>query len=278
MHRKQDGTLKTLGPQAAHLVATLYEQGRPNFRLADIQSITGLKDSSARSFVRKLVARGVVSRLRPGLFNLVPFELGHEREYFGNPYVVARGIMRGRPYYLSHGSAMDIHGMVTQPQLVVCVTSPAWMRRCVVLGTEYRFIRCKPDHFFGTSDCWVDKQEKVTVSDMERTVIDGLKQPEYCGGLTEVAKGLWMRRAGLDIPKLVGYALRLEIGAVIRRLGYLMEVYRIGTPADAERLRTRLTKTYLLFDPLLPPEGRFFARWRLRLNVEPEELLAVVRS
>ncbi len=28
--------------------------------------------------------------LKPGLFILVPFELGREREYLGNPYVIAR--------------------------------------------------------------------------------------------------------------------------------------------------------------------------------------------
>lgn len=96
--------------------------------LADTQKITGLKDISARTLVHKLVGRGVATRLRPGLFQLVPAELGRTREYLGNAYVVARELMGGKPYYLSHASAMDIHDMVTQPQLVVCVTSPKAMR------------------------------------------------------------------------------------------------------------------------------------------------------
>jgi predicted transcriptional regulator of viral defense system len=276
MKTKDNGPLKTLGTQAARLLTALHEQSRAIFTLADARDVTGLKEASARSLVRKLVDRGVASRLRPGLFNLVPYELGNEREYLGNPYVVARELMGGRPYYLSHGSAMELHGMVTQPQLVVDTTSPRPMRGRVVLGMEYRFVRCKPEHFFGVTDHWVDKRQRVTVSDPERTVIDGLKQPEYCGGLTEVAKGLWMRRAGMDVPKLVDYALRLGVGAVLRRLGYLMEVYDIGTPVEVERLRAQLTETYLLLDPLLPAEGRFLARWRLRLNVDAEELRAVV--
>ena len=37
----------------------------------------------------------------------------------GNPLVVAREMMRGEDYYLSHATAMEIHGMTTQPQLVV---------------------------------------------------------------------------------------------------------------------------------------------------------------
>ena len=74
----------------------------------------------------------------------------------------------------------------------------------------------------------MSKQEKVTVSDLERTVLDGLRQPEYCGGVTEVAKGLWIRRADINVTRLIGYALRLNVAAVMHRLGFLMEVYRPG--------------------------------------------------
>ena len=36
---------------------------------------------------------------------------------------VAREIMHGEDYYLSHATAMEIHGMTTQPQLVVIVST-----------------------------------------------------------------------------------------------------------------------------------------------------------
>lgn len=269
---------KTLGPDAADLVMTLHGRGRRVFTLADVADVTGLGKASSRSFARKLVARGIATRLRPGLFILVPFELGREREYLGNPYVVARELAGERPHYISHASAMDIHGMVTQPQLVVYVASPAPMRPRTILGTEFRFVRCKRAHLFGTTERWVDKQDKVVVSDPERTVIDGLKQPEHCGGVSEVAKGLQMRSADIDAKKLVDYALRLKVGAVIRRLGYLMEVCGLGTPADLERLRKKVTAAYALLDPVLPPEGMFLARWRIRLNVSREEIEAGGRT
>ncbi len=278
MRTKDKERPKTLGPRAAELVAMLHERGRLVFTLADVVDITGLKEASARSFVRNLVARGVATRLRSGLYILVPFELGRERKYMGNPYVVARELMGDKVYYLSHASAMDIHAMVTQPQLVVYVTSSAPMRGRTVLGTEFRFVRCKLSDVFGTAHHWVEKQEKVVVSDIERTVVDGLKQPEHCGGLTEVAKGFAMRRADVSLKKLVDYALRLGVGAVIRRLGFLMEIYGIGAPEDLARLREKLTSTYSLLDPVLPPEGKFLARWRLRMNVSPEEIQAVVRT
>jgi predicted transcriptional regulator of viral defense system len=242
------------------------------FTLSDVEKVTGLSPKSARNFVAKVVSRGLATRLKPGLFILVPFELGREREYVGNPYVVAREIAGGKKYYLSYASAMDLHGMVTQPRLVVYTSATKPIRPHTILGTEFRFVRCKPEHLFGLTDHWVDKSEKVRVSDLERTVIDGLKHPEYCGGFTEVARGYWMRRDDVQPKLLVDYALQLGVGAVIRRLGFLLEVCEVQAPDEIARLRSKLTATYHLLDPVLPPGGKFFSRWRLRLNVSPDEI------
>lgn len=269
---------KTLGPQAANLVTELNERGKPLFSYADVVEIAGLRPKSARNFVASLVQRGVVTRLKPGLFILVPFELGREREYLGNPYVVARELVGSADYYISHASAMELHQMVTQPQLKVYTTTTRAIRPIFVLGTEFRFARYKPEHMFGVMDQWVTKSEKVHVSDPERTIIDGLKQSEYCGGFTEVAKGFRMRRDDLDIGRLVDYALRLDIGAVIRRLGFLLETFDVGSPQEIERLHEHLTATYAILDPLLPGEGKYLARWRLRLNVAGEEIVSVAKT
>ena len=274
----KDKPFKTLGPQAARLIAELHERGKTLFSHTDVEEITSLPAKSARNFVASLVHRGVVTRLKPGLFILVPFELGYERDYLGSPYAVARELVGSADYYVSHASAMDLHQMVTQPQLVVYTTTTQAIRPRVVLGTEFRFVRCRPGHLFGSSGHWVAKTEKVQVSDLERTVIDGLKQSEYCGGFTEVAKGFWMRRDDIDHGKLVDYALRLDVGAVIRRLGFLLETFEVDAPLELERLQENLTASYAILDPLLPAEGKFMSRWRLRLNVDSAEIATVVGS
>jgi predicted transcriptional regulator of viral defense system len=51
-----------------------------------------------------------------------------------------------------------------------------------------------------------------------------------------------------------------------------MEICEVHAPEEIERLRQRLTATYHLLDPVLPAEGKFLSRWRLRLNVSPEEI------
>ncbi len=268
--------LKTLGPQLAFFVAELYERQKTIFSAQDVESITGLSPNSARGLTNRLVGKGIATRLKPGLFILVPAELGHARDYLGDPYVVAPEIVGGSEYFISHSSAMDIHQMVTQPQLVVYTTTTQSVRPLFILGTQFRFVRCKPEHFFGSVDHWATKTRKIRVSDIERTVIDGLKQSEYCGGFSEVAKGFWMRQQDMDVKKLVEYALMVDIGAVYRRLGYLLELFETEETGQLELLRKKLTATYALLDPMLPVEGKFMARWRLRLNVSPEEIKAII--
>jgi predicted transcriptional regulator of viral defense system len=269
---------KTLGAQAGRLVTELHERGKTIFSYDDVEDITDLSSKSSRSLILRMVNRGVVSRLKAGLFILVPFEMGREREYLGNPFVVARELCGTPDYFISHASAMEIHRMVTQPQLVVYTTTPKFIRPRIVLGTEFRFVRCKLEKFFGYSDHWVTKTATVQVSDLERTIVDGLKQPEYCGGFSEIAKGFWMRREDIDPGKLVDYALMINVGAVIRRLGFLIELFEMEASRELERLRERLTMTYSILDPILPAEGKFLARWRLKLNVSPEEIEAAVRT
>lgn len=266
---------KTIGRQTAALLAGLYERSQSAFTLADAREITGLSPHLASSLLHKAARRGLVSRLKPGVFVIVPPELGATSEYAGNPFLTAKSLAGDAPCFISHASAMEIHRMVTQPQFVVFASSSKRVQSRTVQGTEFRFIYIQPEHYFGTVKHWATKQESVEISDLERTVIDGLRQPEYCGGITEVAKGLWMRHQDMQPTKLVDYGLRLGVGAVIRRLGYLLELYEIAPENESMRLRNALTASYVPLDPTLPKEGSHLRRWRLQLNVTPEELQSV---
>ncbi len=267
--------LKTVGPRMAQLLTALHDRSQTTFTLRDVQSITGLRSSLASSLIHKAAKRGLVSRLKRGVFVIVPAELGSTTEYSGNPYLVARQLAGDAPYFISHASAMELHRMVTQPQLVVFVSSTKRIPNRTLQGTEFRFVLVKATHFFGATKHWVTKQEFVHVSDLERTIIDGLRQPEYCGGVADVAKALWMRHQDIETAKLVDYALRLRVGAVTRRLGYLLDLYAIAPEAQLRMLRDVLTDTYVRLDPTLPMEGLHVARWRLQLNITPQELQAI---
>lgn len=275
MSAKYHPQTKTLGPRAAQLFTELHELRRVTFTLADVVSITGLSSSSARNLVHKAQQRGLVTRLKPGLYNLVPFELGRATEHIGSPYLIARELASPASYFLSHGTAFELHRMVTQPQLTIYVSCTRRVRPQTVGGYDFRFIHITAEQNFGVLKHWIDKEQFVLMSDMERTIIDGLRHPAFAGGITEVAKGMWMKRDVLKMDRLIDYAQRLGVGAVVRRLGYLLEHYDLADASRLEALRDTLSATYQRLDPLLPAEGAFISRWRLQLNVTPEELDAV---
>jgi predicted transcriptional regulator of viral defense system len=202
-------------------------------KVSPITWSTGLAAGSTRSLLHKAIHRGLVARLKSGLFTLVPQELGSETEFSGNPYLAARALVGESPYYLSHATAMELHRMVTQPRLGIFISTSKRMVDRVMHSTEYKFIFIRPEQIFGTVPHWVTKQEQVILSDVERTVIDGLRRPEYCGGITEVARGLWMRHEDIKVEKLIQYATRLKVGAVIRRFGVFAGNLSSGKPGDS---------------------------------------------
>ena len=245
------------------------------FTTAEAAQITGLTVPLASSLLHKARKRGLVSRLKRGLFAIVPPELGSSTEYAGNPYIIARYLAEGAPYFLSHMSAMELHRMVTQPQFVMFVSSTKRIPKQTLHRTHFRFVLLKPRDFFGNTKHWVTKQESVEISDLERTILDGLRHPEYCGGITDVAKGLWIRHDDVRVAKLIEYAHRLGVGSIYRRLGYLLELFGLGTQAELQSLRNALTAAYVPLDPSLSSEGSYAAKWRLQLNIPADELLAV---
>ncbi|MDG6347619.1 hypothetical protein QAA18_02500 [Luteimonas sp. 8-5] len=267
--------VKTLGPRAAQLFTELYERGRSTFTLSDVKTITGLSAGSARSLVHKAQQRGLVTRLKPGLYNLVPFELGRATEHIDIPYLIARELAGTAAYFLSHATALELHRMTTQPNFTIYTSCTRRVRPQTVGGYEFRFIQINDAQNFGVTKHWVDKERFVMISDMERTIIDGLRHPSYTGGITEIAKGLWMKRDTIQVDRLVDYALRINVGAVFRRLGFLLEQYKLADADQLEPLRAKLTATYQRLDPMMPSEGTFVSRWRLQLNITPEEFDAV---
>lgn len=275
---------KTLGVNEAHFILALYEKNKPIFTLLDALKLTGLDGKKLQKFLTLLIQKGILVRLISGLYSIVPFELGYTKEFMGNPYVIAREIVMQKMkdnvfYYISHASALELHQMVTQPQLVIFVTVLRQIKQKVcIMGTEFRFIMCKKENFFGFKKFWIDKSEMILISDVERTIIDCVKVPEYCGGMTEIAKGLWMKKNEIDFEKLVEYAEKIDKGMIYRRLGFILELYGLSNERLLNRLQMKLTNYYLLLDPLLPDEGKYNSRWRLRLNVLEEEFLSVVRS
>jgi predicted transcriptional regulator of viral defense system len=267
---------KTLGSTSARLLTTLAEKNQSIFSIADVQEILASSYNATLDTLRRLTRSGWLVRLTAGRYAIVPLSSGDQANPQVNRYVVARELMDETPYYVSHESAMDIHNMLTRPVVNVIVTTPRRLADREILGVPYRFVHAPPKALWGSERVWVTPYEQVTVSDLERTILDGLARPDLCAGVGQVATGLWLRQDDLDWDRLATYTHRLDVRAVAQRLGYLLELYDLGTPSLIEALQAMVGASYARLDALLPDEGPTVARWRLRLNLEPETLQAIV--
>jgi len=269
---------KTLGSTSAQLLTAMAEENQAVFSIAEAQEVLSSSYDVTWQVLRRLTRAGWLVRLTAGRYAIVPLSSGDDATPQVNRYVIAREILGKTPYYISHESAMDVHNMLTRPVAAVVVTTPRRMAKREILGVPYRFVYASPSALWGTEPTWVTPYEQVIVSDMERTILDGLARTDLCAGISQVATGLWLRKDGFDWEKMADYAHKLDRRAVIKRLGYLLELYGLGTPAVIKSLQGLVTISYARLDPMLPDDGPYLARWRLRLNVEPEALQTIVRT
>lgn len=178
----------------------------------------------------------------------------------------------GLPYGFSHGTAMALHGLSAPCSDIYLIAARRLERRLrqpvVVHSVVYRG---RP--LFGLAPLFID-DEQVWISDLERTILDALKHPEYCGGFMTLLRGVADLYGALDLARLCDYALQLDIDSVVRRLGYLLELCGLDelVPSQVLALRERIGPGYHALDTSLARAGLRHHGWRLIINQDPEQL------
>lgn len=265
---------RTLGAVSANLISTLHEKGRVFFTIADVMAITGMSNTKASDLTSELIKRNIITRLKPGKYIIIPQEIGKESSYIGNWFVTARDIVNSPDYYISHYSAMTIHNMVTHPVTQVFITTPKqeYRKQRLVGHTIFEFIYTRACMIWGVQKTWVTNSDQVRVSDIERTIIDCLFRPKYCGGIMEVVGGIWMQRQTIDLEKLLYYVDRFKKIVVAKRLGYILEHLGIADEKYLSGLRAKLNEKYYKLDPLLGTRKTYRNSWKLIANISPDEM------
>jgi len=183
---------------------------------------------------------------------------------------------------ISHWSALAQHGFTTQLPAMVQASTPRKvitpeMRngeanrprgRAVwkALGVEIEYIHVQEKQFFGHQQIWVNNWQQVSVTDPERTALDLIARPDVFGGMSAAIEILEEVLPRIEVPGLVQYALRYNVGAVAKRLGWLLE--RFGVSADKiAPLQSFPVKTYYRLDPQAPVGRQYNSRWHIIENL-----------
>ena len=258
---------KTLGPISAKFVSALKEKGQHIFTLTEAQELLCKNSREATQFISDLIKRQIVYRLNRGTYLLL--ETMQESTQLGNWPLIAKALVTNGNYYISNYAAMRLHGMTMHALTEVQITLPKRCRDKEIYHIKYHFVYTKPEHFWGTEQIWVSKQEKVMVSDLERTILDCLSRTDYCGGLIEIVKGFSSIQAKINWEKLIKYSDRYPNKAAVKRLGYIAESLNIGRTYWLKLHQIIVdAQDYVLLDPFGQKKGKYHRKWYLRINIE----------
>lgn len=270
---------KTMLSRASGLIRHFNDRNQPAFTLSEARVVlAGSTPEAVKKLMRDMVKRGLLLRLKDGVYWIIPFE-ENAAAYLPNTHLVAKYLVGNSRHYIGYYSALELHSLITQPSFVEQIV----VNRQIKPGTlkikdhRFQFIYHNKDHFFGATNMWVDSFNKAICSDLEKTFVDCLFKPGYAGGITEIAKALYKSKDNIDYPKLLDYCERFRSQAVIKRLGYLLELLQITNPILG-KLRALITHTFILLEPAYEKKGGLNRKWYVRQNMENSDITTPIYS
>lgn len=211
-----------LSPLEHKIYFSLYE--KEIFKTGDAYRIISNK-KTARQTVFRLKNKGFIKRIRKGVFAIVPAQMVG-KDFYADRIVIAS--MLTEPYFLSHHSALEIHGVAQSYFNTTYISTSKALKSFEFQGIAYKFVTTK--YLFGTEDV-VRGNLKISTSDKERTILDCIRTPDYAGGIEELVRSI-SAFAAIDYKKLLKYMALFNEKSLFSRTGYLFDCLKdeLGVP------------------------------------------------
>ncbi|HNL25513.1 MAG TPA: transcriptional regulator, partial [bacterium] len=89
------------------------------------------------------------------------------------------------------------------------------------------------------------------------------------------ARAIYTSKDKIKYDTLLDYAKKFDSQAVIKRLGFLLEILDINTQIVQE-LKQLKTASYVVLDTELPKTGKRISRWSIQQNLEIETIKSAI--
>jgi len=234
-----------LGPQETKLLFSLEEKGISIFTTEDAKKILDSGSASAWLVISGLKKKGRIMQIERGKYLLVPARAGIEGYWAESPWVIVPHLID--VYYVGFWTAMNYWGMTEQIPYTVFVATTKRKNNLKFGNQKFEFVTLSKKKFFGFVEEKASKTETFNISSKEKTIVDGLMHPQYCGGIPEVTKAMWNARDEVNWSTVLEMSKRVGVSVVLRRLGYLLNILEIE-PSIANELKNTF-KGYHFLDP-----------------------------
>lgn len=175
---------------------------------------------------------------------------------------------------ITHFSAMVEHELTDQIPHKIFASVPEYIQIPKVrkrkgstidlYGFTYTISVFQEDKYFGYEKKWFG-ETRIFISDLERTLLDGLLKPQYCGGLSEVCYAFEIAKSRISVEKIINYAKQTSQTAC-KRLGWVLS--KIGIQDnDLSELKDYISSNYVKLDVSSKNKGNYNAKWRIEENL-----------
>lgn len=220
----------------------------------------GIRPAYVSEALHLLLKEGWVERVKQGVY-----AISGESGFGSHPHDFEIAMALVQPCAISHWTAMHYHHLTQQTPNTVFATTPTTSSiPKSVKKDKFRFVKVKKSYFFGLQKIWVNERQ-VFITDPEKTLLDGLMAPEYCGDFSEVFHAFKIYTDRMDLAKIIRYALKLD-GATVKRLGWILDRMQVD-----EKLLRELTvfpiKGFRKLDASGSLKGSYNKKWMIQENV-----------
>ena len=238
------------------------------FSIQDASKLLHQPEKRVRIILAYLTRKGWLSRIKQGLYIVVPLGTTNPQEYKEHPWIVANRVFA--PCYIGGWSAAEYWKFTDQIfNSVVVITSRKLKNTNIkIQGTDY-VIKCINKKYFKNQKSVWFENVKIFISDPLQTIADILDTPYIGGGIRHVADIIqeYFNSTYVNDDQLYKYIEQKNNKTIYKRLGFLIDTMGIS----AENLKTickqNISKGYSLLDPRVKAQGVFNSKWNLRINV-----------
>lgn len=234
------------------------------FSFDDAVKIFG-DERRTKNILYTLKKKGLLKSIRRNYYAAISLET---KEAVATPFEIASSITENS--YISHHSAFEFYGLANQVFSDIFVSTERDFREFEFGEHWYHCMKNKRD--FGIS-----LQKKVRVTDMERTVLDNIKDFDKVGGLEELLRCLEMITV-LDEGRLITYLEKYHNQFLMQKAGYLLSFYPQMKLSDEFfdfcKKNIGNSSRYLYHD-LEKEKNIFLKEWNLCI---PEDIMQLVNE
>ena len=249
-------------PEGRRRLAAVIREAGDIVRIADAERALDVSRTAAAKLLSRWAGQGWLRRVGPGAYAPVSLDSLFSEQVLDDPWVLVPALYD--PAYIGGRTAAEHWDLTEQifRDIVVLTERPVRAGSQERHGAKFTLRHVRADMMFGTRSVWRGRT-RIAVSDVHRTIVDMLDDPELGAGIQHVDDCLasYFDRKDRDDERLVAYADRIGNGAIFKRLGFMAE-RRSGGTALLDACREQLTQGNARLDPTLPCR-RLVTRWRL---------------